>query len=252
MHDVTLITEWGTIPLDGREVGLRSWPDFFDGGSANLAWDQHSGAFREALPSGVQTGELELVVKPRKDVGPTVANILDSLRWGEDGFIIQVDSRSACSRQLNVRMVETGGITWHPEPQHAVMAEVPLRVEYGDAWLGDEGTRVVKNYNGIVTVPYAGDLPVWPTITIDGIARVSFSDEDERLALPRGKYMVFTDPATRGVFLPDGTPYVSGVVPFWPNPPKLKAGGFELFIDVQGANNSVTVDFQERFTKAWD
>lgn len=184
MHDVTLITELGTVRLDGRPVGLKSWPAMFDGFGANLAWDNHSGAFREHLPGEVQVGEMTLVVKGR-DIGSEVSTLLDSFRWGGEGFIIQVQSHGAETRTMTVYLKEVGEITWHPEPQHAVLAEVPLRFEYAPSgWEGETTTTVLSDISGRVVVPYAGDLAVWPELTVKGRAQVRLRDTDAVLELP--------------------------------------------------------------------
>lgn len=249
MHKVTLLTEWGPIPLDGHPHGLKEWPAFLDGSAAELAWDDHSGQFRETLPGGVQTGELNLVVRGRT-VGRDVSYLVDSLRWGEDGFTVQVQSHGAEVRTLQARLKEAGSVAWHPEPHRAVLAEVPLRVEYSGHWVGETTTQEYQGVSGPVVVPYAGDIPVWPRITLTGGATVKLREQDQNLSLPAGEYVVETDPAKRGVFTRSGERVVSQVVPFWPLPPRMVPGGIELIATARGAAK-ITVECEERWSKAW-
>lgn len=251
MHDVTLISEFGPVRLDGAPVGLKGWPSMLDGYGASLAWDDHSGAFREHLPGGVQTGEMTLIVKGRH-VGREVSALLDSLRWGEGGVLIQVQSHGAETRTMTTHLKEVGEITWYPEPRSTMLAEVPLRFEYPPyGWEGETTTTVLSDVSGRVVVPYAGDLEEWPELSIKGSVKVQLRDTDPVLELPAGEYTVLTNPRQRGVFVKSGEPFVSGVVPFWPAPPRKVPGGLELFVTANGPGNTVEVKLTERWSKSW-
>lgn len=249
MHEVSLQTERGPIPLGGHPLGLKEWPAFLDGAPAELSWDDHSGEFRETLPGGVQTGEMTIVAKGR-DVGREVSRLLNSLRWGDDGFVVQVQSHGAEIRSLPVRLREAGAVSWYPEPHTAVLAEVPLRVEYTGDWRGETTRYEFTGVSGSVVVPYAGDIPVWPRLTLTGGATVKLRESDQPLTLPPSGYEVLTDPAQRGVFTSDGERVVSETVPFWPLPPRLVPGGIEMFMEAQ-QGEIITVEVEERWTKSW-
>lgn len=248
MYPVHLLTDTGIIPLNGGAVGLREWPTFFDGFEQSHAWDHESGVFRETVPTGPQQGEMNLVVKGR-GVKRAVSDVLSALRWGEDGFEIQVTSHGG-ARRLPVRLLETGQVQWYPEPTHANLAAVPLRVEWATpVWLGETVTRKVTGVSGQVDIPYGGDIPAWPVLNSAGSNTIRLRESDEVLAL-NGTFKIFTDPNERGVFTPDGKPHVSTVVPFWASPPRLVPGGMRMFLNVP-SNASLTVTVTEKWSRAW-
>lgn len=252
---VELVGGGRAVRMGTATAGLAEWPPFFDGLQRAQAWDPEGGAYREELPAGVQ--QLELPVRVRGgDVTAQVDELLAVA--GADPVLFRVTSGRGGVRELSARLVEVGGVQWHPEPYSAVFAEVPLRFETVDgAWLGRKRTAKFTQATGRVLVPYGGDVVSWPVVRVRGThggVKVRMHKADTAQSLPSNTsgWTIYTEPARRAVY--DGARSLyRGVVPFWPEPPAVRDGNMELYVTATapGADFQVTVETQEKWRKAW-
>lgn len=258
--DVSLVTSRGSFQLNTDSRGLESWPNWFDGFEIHHTWDEESGAYRGAVPGGVETLTLTVRVQG-KDVSQQVAELLGIL--GAPGNEVSiVVAHSGGMRSVKTRFIAPGATKWYPRPRSAVFAEVPLQFEsVAPEWLSVVPRRVTldREQLGKIILPFAGVQPSWPKITLSGSyesAAVKLRDDDDVAAIPShaAGLVIETDPKKRGAYQADTGKIQpgSGAV-FWPEMPELTASGMPIYLDVESAGTSfkAVIEYQERWAAAW-
>ena len=241
---VKLIADEGTITFGQGGVGLRDWPAFLDGFRLAHTWDSEAAAYREEVPSGVQQVEMTLVVKTH-DVTREVSRLMDMI-YRSEWLAVGVES-AAGMRQLRFKLVEFGGVAWHPAPGSATLAEVPIRGETANTTFTGEHLEFTTAADGRIVVPYAGDVAAWPTLRLPPGARFKLREEDTWQTTAAGEeWVAYTDPAERRIEV--GGQQADGLVAFWAQPPRRVAGGVEIFVEGGG---DVTVQMVEKWRRAW-
>lgn len=237
-----------TVQLHGedRDVGLVEWPAVFDGAPVEHLFEPSTGSWRGVAPPTQTDVQCNVVV--RRDPGAWVDNLM---RLGMGQLSMSVTTERG-TRVLPVRLKEVAETDWHGmSPWNAHFGIVPIMFTTPrPLWL-QPPVRAEHTGEGWLHVGQVGDMPVWPTIRIEGTfssVRIRLTEEDEPQTLPMSPsgWVVRTRP--QSVTNGDGLDY-PGVVPFWPEP--VENGMVEVIPTMSSFGYKVTIEHTPEMRKAW-
>lgn len=262
------ITLWGvdkepialSRPLRKRDgLFLREVPPELTGHGREHMWDEASGAWR-GISRGTNQFTLELEAR-----GPSprtyVDGLLRALGDGTEPVALVVTSAEWGYRWHHVRVKDVSNIQWHTSPGGSPLAIFSLILEFAGRPSRRFTEKLVLDRTatfGEIPLRVDGDQGMWPRFIVKGRhagvkVRLTASDEWQELPYRPGGWIVDSHPEHRLVTDLNGVPDFSTVVPFWPEPVKVRQNRGSVWIQATnpGADFSLTVEFVPEMSRTW-
>lgn len=247
-------------------VRLKVLPDGVHGFDHDHTHDEAAmgatGRWRGQL-DGVKQLQLDMhVMGARGRVAEDTRALLDVLGDGTSEVTLSVEDEGDVW-ELTGHLSQVSNVDWHgatPRRSHYCSLGAILVVGR-PVWRAPQARRVVftgSSASGVLTLPYKGDQPFWPTIRISGTTgglklRLTAAEEWQHLPDSPDGWVLDTNPAYRRVTDAAGELRFAGTVPYWgvPVSPTGRVGSIEVQATAPAGDYQVVVEYVEENSRAW-